>query len=110
VLLAILRANGFAAFESEGFVNVVPDSNIRFHAPVVQTDDASIPADLYVTRVLTTVNVATPQLVPILRPLLPVSAHLAAHADVNKLIVMDRYENVKRISEIVRSLDVPPRP
>jgi type II secretory pathway component GspD/PulD (secretin) len=40
---------------------------------------------------------------------LPVSAHLAAHADVNKLIVMDRYENVKRITEIVRSLDVPPR-
>jgi general secretion pathway protein D len=109
VLLAILRANGFAAFESEGFVNVVPDSNIRFHAPVVQTDDTSIPADLYVTRVLTTVNVATPQLVPILRPLLPQAAHLAAHADVNKLIVMDRYENVKRISEIVRSLDVPPR-
>jgi general secretion pathway protein D len=109
VLLAILRLNGFAAFESEGFVNVVPDQNIRFHAPVVQTDDESIPADLYVTRVLTPVNVATPQLVPILRPLLPQSAHLSAHADVNKLIVMDRYENVKRISEIVRSLDVPPR-
>lgn len=109
VLLAILRVNGFAAFESDGFVNVVPDQNIRFHAPVVQTDDASIPADLYITRILTTTNVGAPQLVPILRPLLPQSAHLAAHSDVNKLIVMDRYENIKRISEIVRSLDVPPR-
>ena len=109
VLLAILRVNGFAAFESEGFVNVIPDTNIRFHAPVVQTDDASIPADLFVTRVLTTVNIGAAQLVPILRPLLPQSAHLAAHAEVNKLIVMDRYENLKRIAEIVRSLDVPPR-
>jgi type II secretory pathway component GspD/PulD (secretin) len=36
------------------------------------------------------------------------AAHLAAHADSNKLIVMDRYENVQRITEIVRSLDVPP--
>src|SRR5687767_11497953 len=44
VLLAILRANGFAAFESEGRVNITPDANIRFHAPVMQTDDASIPA------------------------------------------------------------------
>jgi general secretion pathway protein D len=109
VLLAILRANGFAAFESGGFVNVIPDTNIRFHAPVVQADDEAIPAELYVTRVLTTANIAAAQLVPILRPLLQQSAHLAAHAEVNKLIVMDRYENVKRISEIVRSLDVPPR-
>lgn len=109
VLLAILRANGFAAFESEGYVNVIPDAAIRFHAPVRQTDDASIPPDLYVTRVLTTVNIGAAQLVPILRPMMPQAAHLAAHGDSNKLIVMDRYENVQRITEIVRSLDVPPR-
>jgi hypothetical protein len=109
VLLAIFRLNGFAAFESGGFVNIVPDALIRFHAPVVQADDAAIPAEMYVTRVLRTVNVNTSQLVPILRPLLPQSAHLAAHLDNSQLIVMDRYENVKRISEIVRSLDVPPR-
>ena len=48
-------------------------------------------------------------LVPILRPLLPQSAHLAAHADSNRLIVMDRYENIQRITEIIRALDVPPR-
>ena len=106
VLLAILRLNGFATFESEGYVNIVPNANIRFHAPIVQTDDASIPPDLYVTRVLTTVNIGTPQLVPILRPMMPQAAHLAAHSDSNKLIVMDRYENVQRITEIVRSLDV----
>ena len=108
VLLAIFRINGFAAFESEGRVNIVPDALIRFHAPVVQADDASIPADLYVTRVLKTVNVDTAQLVPILRPLLSQAAHLAAHLDTNQLIVEDRYENVQRITSIVRSLDVPP--
>jgi type II secretory pathway component GspD/PulD (secretin) len=109
VLLAIFRLNGFAAFESGGFVNIVPDALIRFHAPIVQADDAALPAEMYVTRVLRTVNVNTSQLVPILRPLLPQSAHLAAHLDNSQLIVMDRYENVKRISEIVRSLDVPSR-
>jgi general secretion pathway protein D len=108
ILLAILRANGFAAFESEGRVNVTPETNIRFHAPVVQTDDASIPADLYVTRVLKTTNVNTAFLVPILRPLLPQSAHLAAHLDTSQLLIMDRYENIRRITEIVRTLDVPP--
>jgi general secretion pathway protein D len=110
VLLAILRANGFAAFESEGYVNITPDANIRFHAPLVPSDDASIPADLYVTRVLTTMHIPTAYLVPILRPLLPQSAHLAASPTANQLIVMDRYENVQRITEIVRTLDVPGAP
>lgn len=109
VLLSILRANGFAAFESEGFVNIVPDANIRFHGPVVQTDDPSIPSEVYITRVLAPVNIEATQLVPILRPLLPQAAHLAAHASSNQLVIMDRYENVKRITEIVRLLDVPPR-
>ena len=102
VLLSILRANGFAAFESEGRVNIVPDAEIRFHAPVVQQDDASIPADLFVTRVLTATNIEAAFLVPILRPLLPQAAHLAAHAASNRLIVMDRYANIQRITAIVR--------
>lgn len=109
VLLAILRANGFAAFESDGYVNIVPDANVRFHGPVVQADDDSIPAELYVTRVLAIANVEAAQLVPILRPLLPQAAHLASHPTSNQLIVADRYENVRRIAEIVRLLDVPPR-
>jgi general secretion pathway protein D len=109
-LLSILRANGLAAVEIEGRVNIVWDSEVRsLPAPIVQTDDASIAADEWVTRVLTTTNVAAPQLVPILRPLMPQAAHLAAHGDTNQLIVMDRYANVQRITAIVRSLDVPSR-
>ena len=112
VLLSILRANGLAAVEIEGRVNIVWDGDVRsLPAPIVQTDDASIAADAWVTRVLTTTNVGAPQLVPILRPLMPQAAHLAAHADTNQLIVMDRYANVQRITAIVHSLDVPsPRP
>jgi hypothetical protein len=108
ILLAIFRLNGFAAFESEGRVNIVPDAVVRFHAAVLQTDDSSIPPDLYVTRVLTTMNVNTAFLVPILRPLLSQAAHFAALSDNSQLIVMDRYENVQRITEIIRTLDVPP--
>lgn len=109
VLLAILRISGWAAFESEERVNIIPDANVRFHAPFVQTDDASIPADLYVSRVLTTANVAAANLVPILRPMMSQAAHLAAHADSNQLILVDRYENVQRVTAVIRALDVAPR-
>ena len=109
VLLSILRANGLAAVEIEGRVNIVPVSDIRTYAlPMVQNDDASIAADEWVTRVLTTSNVEAAQLVPILRPLLPQSAHLAALPS-SRLVVIDRYANVRRIAELVRLLDVPAR-
>ena len=107
VLLSILRANGLASFEMEGRVNIIPDTDIRFFAPPIgQADDASIAADEWVTRVLTTTNIDAPQLIPILRPMLPQAAHLAAMMP-NRIIVMDRYANIQRITAIVRSLDVP---
>ena len=110
VLLSVLRANNLAAVEIEGRVNIVSVFEVRnYPVPMVQNDDASIAADEWVTRVLTTTNVEAEFLVPILRPMMPQWAHLAAMADNNKLILVDRYANVQRITELVRSLDVAPR-
>ena len=110
LLLSLLRANNLAAVEIEGRVNIVSVFEVRnYPIPMVQNDDASIAADEWVTRVLTTTNVEAEFLVPILRPMMPQWAHLAAMADNNKLILVDRYANVRRITELVRSLDVPPR-
>ena len=110
VLLAILHANGLAAFEVEGRVNIIPLADIR-SSPVrmVQNDDASIPADEWVMRVLTVSNVDAGGLVPVLRPLMPQWAHMSAMPPASRLIIMDRYANVRRITEIVRLLDVPAR-
>ncbi len=107
VLLSILRANGLAAVEIEGRINVLPATDARFYAtPTAQNDDSRIAADEWVTRVLVTTNVETPFLVPILRPMLPQSAHMAAMPP-DRLIIVDRYANVQRITAIVKSLDQP---
>ena len=107
VLLSILRANGLGAVELEGRVNVIPEYNVRFYGtPIVQNDDDRIAADEWITRIIVTTNVDAAQLVPVLRPLLPQAAHLAAMPP-SRLIVMDRYANVRRITAIVKSLDQP---
>lgn len=109
-LLSILWMNGFAAFESQGLVKIVPDANMRFYETrLAQTDDALIAPDEFVTRVLPMTNIQAVMLVPILRPLMPQAAHLAAHSDSNQLILMDRYANIQRITAIARAFDVPPR-
>jgi type II secretory pathway component GspD/PulD (secretin) len=42
------------------------------------------------------------QLVPLLRPMLPQQAHLVATPD--KLVIVDRYDNVRRIVEVAQAL------
>jgi general secretion pathway protein D len=104
-LLSILRNNGFATVEIDGVVNIIPDSDMRHQPlPVVQEDERDRPADEWITRVIETRSVEAAQLVPILRPLIPVGGHLAALPP-NHLIIVDRYVNVRRIAAIVAELD-----
>jgi type II secretory pathway component GspD/PulD (secretin) len=116
-LLAILRTNGMAATTIEGRVNIVPAFEIRSLAvPLVQTDDSNIPADEWVSRIITTTKEAS-SMVPILRPLLPGAAHLSAMCgscqpgaqnctNCRQLIIVDRYANVQRITAMVKMLEV----
>jgi type II secretory pathway component GspD/PulD (secretin) len=116
-LLAILRTNGMAATTIEGRVNIVPLFEIRSLAvPLVQNDDSSIPADEWVSRILTTTKKEASSMVPVLRPLLPPVAHLSAMCgscepgaqnctNCRQLIIVDRYANVQRITAIVKMLD-----
>jgi general secretion pathway protein D len=103
-LLSILRNNGYAGVEIEGFVNIIPMGLIRqYPTPMVQENERDRPADEYVTTIIELQNVEAPILVPLLRVLIPVEGHLAATP--TKLIVLDRYANIRRIIEIVKELD-----
>ena len=109
VLLSILRNNGCAAVTVQGVVNVIPSALVRtYPLPIVNKDDGSIAEEEWITRIIRVKQAEAAQLVPILRPLLPQEAHLAAMAPSNSLIIADRYANVKRITEIVQALDVAP--
>jgi general secretion pathway protein D len=92
--LASLEVHGFVALDSGTAIQIVPDANARFGA-----------GDDYVTQAIILNNIGAAQLVPILRPLLPQSAHLAAHQISNALIIADRPQNMRRMMELVRRMD-----
>jgi general secretion pathway protein D len=104
-LLLILRIHGFSAVEQGGYVQVVPDANIRQMPVPLATGKESYPDAEYVSRLIAVKNASAAQLVPILRPLLPQSAHLVAFPCKNTLLLVDSFANVKRIEQIVRGLD-----
>ncbi len=92
--LAMLEVHGFIALESGPNIMIVPDAQARFGA-----------GEDYVTQAIILDNIGAQQLVPILRPLLPQSAHLAAHNVSNAVIISDRPNNMRRITELLRRLD-----
>ena len=104
-LLTILQVNGYAAVESSGLVRVIPDSIGRSApSPLIDGNDKHPDAEI-VTRVLRVKSIPSPQIVPILRSLLPQSAHLAAFPCTNELLIVDTYANVRRIEGIVATMD-----
>ena len=104
-LLTILQVHGYTAVESGGLVRVIPDSIGRSApSPIVDGNDKHPDAEI-VTRVIRLKSIPAAQLVPILRSLLPQSAHLAAFACTNELLIVDSYANVRRIEGIAASMD-----
>jgi general secretion pathway protein D len=105
-LLTILRVNGFSAFEAEGVVIVVPDANSRQMAtPVITTISAKTPDSELVTVLMHAKNVCAAQTVPVLRPLMPQAAHLAAMPQTNSLLLVDTAANARRIADLFGRLD-----
>lgn len=99
--LATLAVHGFVAIEAEDVIKIVPDANARVHPAAADGEGG----ERIVTRVLAIENVGAAQLVPLLRPLMPQYAHLAAHPGSNTLIVADRAANVDRVLAIIERVD-----
>ena len=62
-------------------------------------------SDELITQVIAVQNVNAAQLVPVLRPLMPQAAHMAAYPNGNILILSDRASNVSRVMRIIERID-----
>jgi general secretion pathway protein D len=103
--LALLQVHQFVAVESGGIIRIVPDANARQLVNQDLPDRVRAGSEELVTQVIAVKNVNASQLVPVLRPLQPQSAHLAAYPSSNILIVSDRASNVNRIMRIIERID-----
>jgi general secretion pathway protein D len=105
-LLAILSVHQFGTYEANGVVRVVPDANAR-QMPIPLTNEVPAKAldEEYVTVMITPKNMCVMQSVPVLRPLMPQAAHMAAYGQSNTLIISDRAANARKIVDMVERLD-----
>ncbi|MFQ6004363.1 MAG: secretin N-terminal domain-containing protein [Woeseia sp.] len=105
-LLQILRNNGLAGVAIDDVVNVVPVGMVRqYPLPVLFDDDPSTDGEEWVTRIIKLENAHAPTLIPIMRPLLPQAGHMAAYPMSNTILIVDRYANVRRVTEMISRID-----
>jgi general secretion pathway protein D len=104
--LALLSVHQFIAVETGGIVRILPDANARQIPSNDLPERVSSTSDELVTQVVAVQNVSAAQLVPVLRPLMPQAAHLAAYPSSNILIISDRANNVNRVMRIIRRIDL----
>ena len=105
-LLSILATYNYVATETSGYVDILPEANARQVPTPMLSGKESFPDAEVVSAVIAPKYVSAAQLVPILRPLIPQYGHLAAMPCVNKLILVDRFANVKRLEAIINAMDV----
>lgn len=104
LFLGVLGVNGFAAVQSGSTIKLVPDVNAKQFA--VRTDvKGTARGEELVTRVITLDNSNAVELVPVLRPMMPQFAHLAAVQGANALVISDRANNIDALTSIIRQLD-----
>lgn len=104
-LLGILRTLGYVAVDNGEQIRIVSETVARsLPTPVLQEDDQSTSDHTIVTRILTVDGVEVTQMIPTLRPMLPQFAHIAGIAESNKLIIVDHYDNVRRMTRVIEEL------
>jgi general secretion pathway protein D len=103
--LALLSVHNFVAVESGGIIKILPDANARQMPNIDLPENMRGSSDELITQVIAVQNVNAAQLVPVLRPLMPQSAHLAAYPGGNILIISDHAVNVNRVMRIIRRID-----
>lgn len=103
-LLSALRLQGFAAVESDGVTKVMPEADAKLYIPNIGSHGSG---DKLVTRVFMLHHESAVQMVPVLRPLIAPNNIVVAYPNNNALVVTDYASNLKRIEQIVATLDQP---
>lgn len=110
VFESVLEVYGFTMVESDTVVKILPAARARSQLVEAFGDgQAGRPGDRIVTRLVALKHVTPEEIKRLLAPLVAQSAVVVAHDPSGKLIVTETRSNLKKLLEIISSLDVPAR-
>jgi len=103
IFLSVLEVSNFAAVSSGNIIKILPKNLIKQHP--TPTTDSPGDNDEQITHIVTLEHASVNELLPILRPLLPPTDHIAPHAGSNTLILTGTAANVTRTLSMIERMD-----
>nr|WP_289054973.1 type II secretion system secretin GspD [uncultured Psychrobacter sp.] len=104
LFLSVMQVNGIAAIDSGTTVKLVPDNVAKQSGVAVDLRGDSVGESL-ATRVIYLTNTQAAEVLGVIRPLMPQSAHAAAVSGVNALVLSDRADSLNQLTALIRDLD-----
>ena len=105
IFLSVLEVSNFAAVEAGSVIKILPKNLVKQHpTPTTDQESPSI-SDEHFTHIVTLEHASVSELLPILRPLLPPTAHIAPHVGSNTLILTGTGANINRALNLIRRMD-----
>jgi len=105
LFLSILDVHGYTAVRTGNVIRIIQNKDARSSPVEVLEGGDGLSNDEYVTQVIRLENVSAAKLIPVLRPLVPQQAHMAAYAPSNAIIISDVRSNINRILEVIDRMD-----
>jgi len=106
IFLSVLATYNFAALPSGNLTKIIPANLVKQNPTPTITDDGALPTnEQEITYIVTLKHASVNEILPIIRPLLPPTAHIAPHAGSNSLILTDRATNIRRVLSLIERID-----
>lgn len=108
-LLSALRLQGFTIVETPGGVSrILPEADAKLQGGRVVTPQETAPrGDQVITQVFELQYESATNMVPVLRPLIAPNNTISAYPANNTLVITDYADNLRRLREIIASIDRP---
>jgi general secretion pathway protein D len=105
LFLSVLRLQNYTAVPSGDVVRIQQTATGK-QTPGASGDLTEVAPEELVTRVIAAQNVASTELLKILRPLIPQYGHIGAVEEPNVVIVSDHADNIIRLKKLIEQIDV----
>ncbi len=104
LFLSVMQVNGIAAIDSGTTIKLVPDNVAKQSGIAVDLRGETV-GEALATRVIYLTNTQAAEVLGVIRPLMPQSAHAAAVTGLNALVLSDRADSLNQITALIRDLD-----
>ena len=103
ILLSALRLQGYAAVETGGVTQIIPEADAKLHIDSL----AQGRGDKLITRVFVLKYESASQLVNIVRPMIAPNSVVVAYPSSNALVITDYASSIRRVEKLIDAIDQP---